>query len=202
MTLTLLYASFLRLGIFEGGERELIDRLGQGRTAEANRVQRIAFTGDLLWSLLPAAGLLAMSAAFDDPIRRIGFVLAPLMFIGTTLYRRLMQLYLARQRFDVVAPVNAIRALGQPLLMIGLLFVIGPLSLLVAPLLIEWLLVGVYLRWAPRLDLRRSLRPGRAVAPDQGWSAAGPDGPGLLDLQGGGGYECGDLPAGARPGPV
>lgn len=154
VTLALLYASFMRLGIFEGGERELIDRLGKGQSAEAERVQRLALTGDLLWSLLPAVGLFAMAFAFDEPIRRAGFLLAPLMYLGTTLYRMLMRLYLARQRFDVVAPVNAIRAIGQPLLVLGLLHVAGPFSLLIAPLVLEWLLAAVYLLRAPSLDLR------------------------------------------------
>ena len=154
VSLTLLYATFLRLGIFDGGERELIDRLGKGRTDEARHIQRVAFTGDLLWSLLPVIGLLAMSAAFGDPIRRIGFMLAPLMYLGTVLYRMLMRLNLAHQRVNLVASVNAIRAIGQPLLLLGLLPVIGPFSLLVAPLIVDWLLSGVYILRPPPLGLR------------------------------------------------
>lgn len=156
VTLALLYASFMRLGIFDGGERELLDRLGRGHHAEAERIQRIALTGELLWSLLPALGLLAMSLAFADPVRQIGFLLAPLMALGTTLYRLLMRLHLAHQQLNLVAPINAVRAIGLPALTVGLLYLIGPFSLLVAPLVIEWVLVGVYLLRTP-LHLRPSL---------------------------------------------
>ncbi|WP_129671608.1 lipopolysaccharide biosynthesis protein [Candidatus Chloroploca sp. Khr17] len=153
VTLALLYASFMRLGIFDGGERELLDRLGRGEQAAAERIQRIAFTGELVWSILPALGLLAMSFMFDEPVRRIGFLLAPLMAFGTTLYRMLMRLHLAHQRLDLVAPINALRAIGVPVLTVALLYPLGAFSLLVAPLVVEWILVGVYLLRTP-LHLR------------------------------------------------
>jgi len=104
--------------------------------------------------LIPAGLLFGASFFFPDPIRRVGFILAPLTFLGAALSRMLSGIHFAHQRFGLYTRLNLVRAITQPLLLLGLVFVIGPYTLFVVPAIVEWGLCILYLLFAPPLDLK------------------------------------------------
>jgi len=151
--LWLTYAGLLRTGIFEGGQREIIHSLGQERLDQARFYQNLSLSGELLSALAPATVLFCAAFFFPDSIRRVGFILAPLSFIGASLSRMLGGYHFAHQRFGVYARFNLIRSLAQPLLLLAMFFVIGPYALFVVPAIVEWGICILYLCFAPALGI-------------------------------------------------
>ena len=103
VVLWLTYASLVRTGVFEGGQREIIDRLGRGEVERAGQVQNWAMTAELASSLPTLVILLLASLVFPDPVRQFGFLIAPITFAGSVLERILANLHYARQRFGLCA---------------------------------------------------------------------------------------------------
>ncbi|MBP62394.1 MAG: hypothetical protein CMJ62_12815 [Planctomycetaceae bacterium] len=157
VTLWLTYAMLVRTGVFEGGQREVIDRFSRQEADAARHTQNTAVSGELLWGIMPATVLLLATLFFHDSVRMTGFFLAPVIYFGSTFSRVLASLHYARQSFGIVALMNMIRSVAQPLLLLGSVFAIGPYSLFVVPALVEWAIVAMYLLYAPKLGLALSL---------------------------------------------
>ncbi len=151
------YAGLIRLGLLDAGHREMADRLGRGEQDEARRVQNHALSGEALWSVVPASLLLCASLLADEPLRRVGFVIAPLIYLATIASRVLASTHLVYQHFGIYGRMNAVRSIGQPLLLMGLVLWIGAYAYFIAPLIIEWTVVALYLLRGPSLGLRWEL---------------------------------------------
>lgn len=132
------YAGLLRPGLYEGGQRELITLLGRGDQKTALLSQNVGFSAELLWTTMPAIALAAASLYVHSSFQKIGFLLAPVVFVGTAVARMLVSLNLAHGRFGAYTTFTAIRALGNPLALVVLLHPLGPLALVVGPALTEW----------------------------------------------------------------
>jgi O-antigen/teichoic acid export membrane protein len=148
------YAGLLHIGMLEGGQREIIHALSLQKPERARFFQNLSLTGELGFSLLPAATLLGAAWFFPDPVRKVGFILAPLAFLGTTVSRTLASYHFAHQRFGFYARLNLVRSVSQTLLVLALVFIIGPYGLFVAPVLVEWGICVLFLTFAPALSLR------------------------------------------------
>src|SRR5436190_5609973 len=131
--LWLTYAGLLHIGIFEGGQREIIHNLGQERHDRARFYQNLSFSGELIWALVPMCLLFGAALFFTDPVRKIGFLLAPLSFLGAALSRMFGGYHFAHQRCGIYARLNLIRSIAQPILLLVLVFLIGPYALFVVP---------------------------------------------------------------------
>lgn len=142
------YAGLVRPGFFEGGQRELIDRLGKSDVQGSRGAQNVGATAELIWSLLPAT-LLASAAGSSDPIRHTGFLLAPIMYLGLTVTRIMGGLSLAHQDFRMFMAACLLRALVQPALLIALVHSTGPYTLIVTPAIVECG-IGMFYLWKAR----------------------------------------------------
>lgn len=151
--LWLTYSGLIHIGVFEAGQREIIHSLGQEKFERARYYQNLSLTSELLWGLIPASVLFVAAFFFHDPIRRVGLLLATVTYLGAALSRMLSSVHFAHKRFGLCARFNLIRAVATPLLMFGLVFVIGPYTLFVVPLLVEWGLCFAYVFYAPSLNL-------------------------------------------------
>jgi len=148
------YAGLMRPGVFDGGQRQLINLLGRGDSPGARRVQNIGFSGDLLWNVVPAVLLLAASARAADPVRHFGFTLAPFLFLAQSTSRMLGGLFLAHQEFETYTAACTLRALAQPALLLTLIHFAGPQALLAAPLLAECGIALYYVRRASEIGIQ------------------------------------------------
>ena len=152
--LWLTYANLARLGILEGGIRELNVRLGRQQHETARHIQNSALTGELLWGVVPVTALLVGTLLAPDPVRRTGLGIVALTYVGMIVTRSLVNFHLARQHFNVCARINLVRAMAQPLMLVTFVTWLGPYGLFVGPLLVEWLVASLYLFRAPKLGLR------------------------------------------------
>ncbi len=147
------YASFIRLGTFEAGQRELVHEVARGRDERALLAQNVGFTVDLIVSVLPGLALLAAAWSFGDPVRRIGFALAPVAVVGSSLASFLANLHLAHGRFGLAANAALVRQVGGQLLVVAGVMAFGPYGLVLAPLVADWSVIGLYRAAGPRLGL-------------------------------------------------
>jgi O-antigen/teichoic acid export membrane protein len=154
VTLWLTYANLVSLGLFAGGQREMIHRLGRRETELAYRAQNTAFSTEMLWALLPAIVILLSSSLFPEPLKKWGLVLVSATYLLATANKLLANLHLAHQRFELYARFTLVRVLIPPVLIVIFISALGPLTLLLAPLLAEGVLLALYLARAPRLELR------------------------------------------------
>jgi len=146
------YSGLVHIGIFEGAQREIVHNLGHGSDERARHYQNISLSGELLWALIPAGLLLAASFWFPDPVRRFGFVLAPLTYLGAALNRMLAGIHFAHRRFGLYSRLNLLRTTAQPVLLVVLAMFFGVYSLFIAPALVEWGMSVLYMVRAPSLE--------------------------------------------------
>ncbi len=153
--LFLMYATLIRPGFFEGGNRELIHALGQNKPADAVKAQNTGFTLDLLFALIPATALAAAAILTRDPILRIGFAVAPVACLAMAAARMLIGFHAARQRFGFTAAVSFGRASSKTLLLCLFVSLFGAVGTFLAPALAEIAMVAAVLA-GPALGLRLS----------------------------------------------
>jgi O-antigen/teichoic acid export membrane protein len=147
------YAAFVRLGTFEAGQRELVNEVARGRGEKALFAQNVGFTVDLVVSVLPGLALLAIAWSFGDPVRRVGFALAPVAVVGSSVASYLANLHLAHGRFKIAAYAALVRQVGGQLLVVVGVVAFGPYGLVLAPMVADWAVIGLYRVVAPRLGL-------------------------------------------------
>lgn len=147
------YAAFLRLGAFEAGQRELVNEVARGQEEKARFAQNVGFTVDMVVSVLPGLVLLAVAWSVGDPVRRIGFALAPVAVVGSSLASYLAGLHLAHGRFGLAANAALARQIGGQLLVVAGVLAFGPYGLVLAPVVADWGAIGLYRIAAPRLGL-------------------------------------------------
>lgn len=151
--LSVTYAGLIRPGFFEGGQRQLIDQLGKANLEGSRRVQNVGVTGEFIWSLLPAVVLASASVGSSDHIRHLGFLLAPLMYLGLTTTRIMGGLFLAHRDFRVYLTACLCRAVTQPSLLIVLVYFVGPYTLIATPAIVECGIAMFYLSRSARIGV-------------------------------------------------
>lgn len=138
-------AVLLRSGAFEGGVREYVHRAALGDEREARRLRDLGFAFDLLLSVGPALLLASAAGLFDDDLRTVGFLLAPLAVLCATTSAYLGAIALAEQRFTSVARTNSVRAVVSVAATLGTISILGPVGLLLGPLVADLSVVGLLL---------------------------------------------------------
>ena len=158
------FATLTRLGIFEAGVRAFIYHTSREDQRAATLAQNVGITYDTAFALLPGLVLLAATPFLEDPLRQLGFMLAPVATLIASLSAFLIQLHVARMRFAIVARVNLFRVVLLPGLQLGGVFVFGPAAVFVAPIVVD---IATVL-------LLSVVRAGLDVRPTWSWSAARP----------------------------
>lgn len=153
VALWMTYANLISPGIFAGGQREMIHRQGQGDTQAARQAQNVGFSGEMLWSILPAAVILLASTLFSEPLKHWGLVLVAVTFFLANANKLVSSLHLSLQHFDLYARLTLVRVVLSPVLIVVLIFRLGPFALLIAPLVAEGLVLALYLTRSTSLGL-------------------------------------------------
>ena len=103
VVLVYFYASLFRSGMFDGGIRTFIDRQARGDGPGAAQAEQVGYSGEVLVSLVPGIALLIAAAFSHDDLRSLGFALAPLAVMASSLNAFLAGRRIARQQFGGVA---------------------------------------------------------------------------------------------------
>lgn len=150
------YGAFVRLGAFEAAQRELVHASSQGRADRALRAQNTGVTVDLVVTVLTSLAFVATAWSFKDRVRLVGFALAPLAMVGSSLASFLANLHLAHLRFRLAANAALLRGVGGQILVVLGVIVMGPYGLILAPIVADWALTGFFRMVGPRLGLALS----------------------------------------------
>lgn len=104
------YAALIHPGLLSASNREMAHLIGNGKEPEALKVQNIALTSDLLFSLIPFMVILFASLFFTKPTLRIGFILTAFTYAISHLASCWRGINFVRQRFNLVAKSDLIQA--------------------------------------------------------------------------------------------
>lgn len=155
------YGSLFRSGVFEGGIRAFIHLRGRGETEEAVRSQNVGLSYELVVSLVPGLVLVAVAMYSDDPVQRLGFFVAPAAVIASSGASFLAGIYMARQQFRVVTQVTFVRAVFFPIALLAGVQLLGASGAVLAPVLLDFLVVVIYGVRASGFGIRLSFDRGR-----------------------------------------
>lgn len=158
------YGSLVRSGVFEGGMRAFIHLRGRGEEDEALRSQNAGLSYELIVSLIPGLVLLLVAFWSDDPIQRLGFLVAPVAVMASSGASFLSAIFMARGQIEVVTHVTVARAVVFPAALLGGIAVLGTRGAILAPVFADLLVVAAYSRRAGGFGIRLSFDRGRGWA--------------------------------------
>lgn len=124
------YLRLLRPGWLSVAGREMPPLFGSGQHGEARRIQNVALTGELLFSLIPCVVLVVAGALSHHLVIRISLWLSAAAFAVTTVQSAFQGLLFVYHRFDLVVRMTLILSIGGPagtLLMLPWLGIYSPL---------------------------------------------------------------------------
>jgi O-antigen/teichoic acid export membrane protein len=114
LALWLTYVNLVTPGIYVAAFREMPVFLGKGQQKEAVRVQNIALSTEMLFTIIPAAAVIGAAFFFTDSLMHIGLLIIASSFIIFRLSNMWAQMIFIRERFNTVALVNIIIAVVSP----------------------------------------------------------------------------------------
>ncbi|MFC1904263.1 oligosaccharide flippase family protein [Chloroflexota bacterium] len=147
--LWLMYATLIRPGLTMSGYREIPVLLGKGEEKEALKVQNIAVTSDMLYSVLPVIVILGASFFYTEPLLKIGLVLTAISYGATQLANYWDGVNFLRQKFNVVARARLIAAIVLPLVIVASVYWLKVYALIIAPIVLAMFLGIYYRKWGP-----------------------------------------------------
>jgi len=147
--LWLMYANLIRPGFTIAGYREIPVLLGQEKDEAAQRVQNVAVTADMFYSVLPFIVIIAAAFCFADTTLRIGLLLTALGFALATLTKYYADINLLRQNFNVVAWGRLITAVVPFVVIMAAVHWLKVYALIIAPIVMAAVLFVYYRRRGP-----------------------------------------------------
>ncbi|MEJ7803989.1 MAG: hypothetical protein WKH68_11575, partial [Candidatus Limnocylindria bacterium] len=151
------YAALLRTGAFDGASRAIVHHRYRGEPEEAVKVQNVGLSVELAFAVFPGAALALAALAVDDPLRRLGLLLAPIAAITGTLAACLGGLRAVREEFAIVARITTLRGFLYPALTLMGASLIGPAALFVVPPVTDIIVSIGYALSGGRLDIHVDL---------------------------------------------
>jgi len=147
--LWLTYATLIRPGVIVSGYREIPVLLGKSEDEKALRIQNIAITSDILYSVLPFFIILGASFFFEEPLMKYGLMLTALSYGMTQLVSYWNGVNFLRQNFNISAKGKFIGAIVAPVVTVATVYWLKVYALLIAPISVALLLGIYYLKWGP-----------------------------------------------------
>jgi O-antigen/teichoic acid export membrane protein len=132
-----LFANLLRTGSFEGGLRAFIAHTAKGEHDAALDAQNKSVSFEIVAAALPGIAMAIAGLALGDPLRRLGFFLAPAMVVASSAKSYLSGLYSAREEFGTVARADLLRSLLGPALLVAGVPTIGASAVFLSSLAAE-----------------------------------------------------------------
>ena len=146
LSLWLFYASLISPGIISAGYRAIPVLLGQKQSEEAQRVQDISLTSQLLYTILPFLVLITASFFFTETVMKFGLIIVAASYATAQLATYWSSMNFAREIFGVLIKGKLIFAILSPVIIMASVNWIGVYSLLIAPPLASTILWLYYVK--------------------------------------------------------
>lgn len=135
LVLWLTYAPLIGPGLLATARREIPALLGIDKVKEAQGVQNIAISGELLYMTLPFLAMIGASFFFSQPEMKYGLIAVGVTFIAMQLVNFWSGVIIIREFFGVVVKGNVILAIIIPVLTMATVNWLGIYSLILSPLI-------------------------------------------------------------------
>jgi O-antigen/teichoic acid export membrane protein len=119
LILWLTYVNLVTPGINTAASREIPILLGKGQHEEALKVQNISLSVELIFTVLPAAAVIAAAFCYTEPVMRWGLLIIAVCFIAMRLSGLWANMVFVRERFNTVALVSIIAAVVAPVVVLA-----------------------------------------------------------------------------------
>jgi len=143
VTLWKLYAGLINPGMLSAAQREIPYLIGKKEGKQFIRVQNIAISSDLIYSILPFLVIFGASFFYSNKIIKIGLIITAFSFFSARFVNYWSSINFIKQNFTVVAKGRLISSILSPIIIIISIYWLGIYSVLIAPLVCT-LFVGIY----------------------------------------------------------
>jgi O-antigen/teichoic acid export membrane protein len=148
LSLWLTYVTLAAPGIYFAASREVPVLLGKRQEEDALRVQNIAISTELIYTIIPAAFIVAVAFFYQDTVMSRGLLIIAASYVAMRTSAMWASMNLVRERFNKVAVGNFITAIVSPAVVFASLhwlkvyaLVLGPMAAYIA-LMIYYLTRG------------------------------------------------------------
>jgi O-antigen/teichoic acid export membrane protein len=149
LSLWLTYVGLVTPGIYNAASREMPVLLGKGQEKDALRVQNISISAELIFTIAPAAAIIAAAFFYTDTVMRYGLLIIAMSYIATRVSGIWSSMNFIRERFNTVALGNIIMAIVSPAVILVSLHWLKVYALIIGPLASYIVLVIFYLTKGP-----------------------------------------------------
>jgi len=143
VTLWKLYAGLINPGMLSAAQREIPYLIGKKEGKQFIRVQNIAISSDLIYSILPFLVIFGASFFYSNKIIKIGLIITAFSFFSARFVNYWSSINFIKQNFTIVAKGRLIGSILSPISIIISIYWLGIYSVLIAPLVCT-LVVGIY----------------------------------------------------------
>ena len=127
------YTGLVKPGLLAGASRDIPHLLGEGNEIEARRLQNVAITGEVIFSLLPLAVIIAAGFCYGSSVIRATLWFTAIVFEITALQTIFTGMLYVHQRFEIIARIRFLTSLVTPALIIITVSWLGIYSPVLAP---------------------------------------------------------------------
>lgn len=145
-----LYAGLINPGTLSAGQREIPFLMGKNEQEQIIKVQNIAVTSDLIYSILPFFVILCSSFFYSNKMIKVGLILTAFSFIANRFVTCWSSVNFVKQKFTDVAIGRLISAILTPIIIIGTIYWFDGIYVVLTAPLISTIFMGIYyLKKAP-----------------------------------------------------
>ena len=138
-----LYAGLINPGMLSAAQREIPYLIGKKEERQSTRVQNIAISSDLIYSILPFLVIFGASFFYSNKMIKIGLIITAFFFFSARFVNYWVTINFIKQNFTVVAKGRLINSILSPIIIIISIYWIGIYAVLIAPLVCT-LFKGIY----------------------------------------------------------
>lgn len=138
-----LYAGLINPGMLSAAQREIPYLIGKKEEKQSTRVQNIAISSDLIYSILPFLVIFGASFFYSNKIIKIGLIITAFSFFSARFVNYWVTINFINQNFTVIAKGRLINSILSPIIIIISIYWIGIYAVLIAPLVCT-LFKGIY----------------------------------------------------------
>ncbi len=146
LSLWLMYANLITLGISGAGAREIPVCLGRSNDDDALKIQNVSMSAELFYTILPFIIILGASFFYSDTIMRLGLILIAVTYLFSRVATLWGHMNFTRERFSLVAKGRLLSALMAPCVIFIGVHWLGVYALLLSPLAANVVLWLFYMR--------------------------------------------------------
>ena len=138
-----LYAGLINPGMLSAAQREIPYLIGKKEKEQSKKVQNIAISSDLLYSVLPFLAILCTPFLYSNKMIKIGLIITAFSFFFTRFVNYWSTINFIKQNFTVVAMGRLINSVLSTIIIIISIYWLGIYAVLISPLICT-LFMGIY----------------------------------------------------------